>query len=182
MIYNLVILIIVLILAASLVVIASEPIHLSQAKKHTLKAARGGHTTGGFAVQPPAGTEPLTVSTTNNSAAALAIAHRLAVASVNASNSEEDPCLPQLDHFILPAKEARFTAIKQCVTVTGTVVWKHYFNNDGDANFNIVLDPPYANMLGPPFPTSPCLFLSPNLKFNQIFGDKMSIKMTCGDF
>jgi len=146
---NLVILIIALILAASLVAIASESINLSQAKKHTLKAARGGHTKGGFAVQPPAGTEPLAVSSTNNSAAALAIAHRLAIASANASNTKGDPCLPQLDHFILPPKEARFTVIRQCITVTGTVVWVHYFNVDGDANFNIILDPPYKNMLGP---------------------------------
>jgi len=28
-------------------------------------------------------------------------------------------------------------------------VWTHYFNGDGDANFNVVLDPPYKNMLGP---------------------------------
>jgi hypothetical protein len=137
---NLVFLIIALILTASLLAMTSD---LIQAKKHPPKAA------GGFAVQPPAGTEPLTVSTTNNSAAALAIAHRLAIVSANASNTKGDPCLPQLDRFILPPKEARFTVIRQCVTVTGTVVWVHYFNSDGDANFNVVLDPPYKNMLGP---------------------------------
>ena len=130
-------------------------IYLAQAKKHASKAAKVGVGSrssgglGGFAVQPPVGTEPLTAATTNNSAAALAIAHRLATNSVNASNTKGDPCLPQLDHFILPAKEARFTIIKHCVTVTGRVVWTHYFNNDGDANFNVVLDPPYKNMLGP---------------------------------
>lgn len=129
-----------LILTASLLVIATDFI---QAKKHSSTAA------GGFAVQPPAGTEPLTVLTTNNSAAALAIAHRLATVSTNASNTKGDPCLPQLDHFILPPKQAKFTRIKPCVTVTGTVVWVHYFNSDGDANFNVVLDPPYKNMLGP---------------------------------
>jgi hypothetical protein len=137
---NIVILTIVLILTASLLARATDVI---QAKKHPPKAA------GGFAVQPPAGTEPLTVSATNNSAAALAIAHRLALASMNASNTKGDPCLPQLDHFILPPKEARFTVIRQCITVTGTVVWVHYFNNDGDANFNVVLDSPYNNLLGP---------------------------------
>ena len=101
-------------------------------------------------MEPPIGTEPLTPSATaNNSAAALAIAHRLAITSVNASSTNAGPCLPQLDHFILPPKEARFTVIKQCVTVTGKVVWTHYFNNDGDANFNVVLDPSYKNMLGP---------------------------------
>ena len=100
-------------------------------------------------MEPPIGTEPLTPSATaNNSAAALAIAHRLAITSVNTSNTN-GPCLPQLDHFILPPKEARFTVIKQCVTVTGKVVWTHYFNNDGDANFNVVLDPSYKNTLGP---------------------------------
>lgn len=141
---------ILLILTASLV-LGTALIQLGQAKKHLPKAAAVGtsSTTGGFAVQPPAGTEPLTASTTNNSAAALAIAHRLAIVSANASNTKGDPCLPQLDHFILPLKEARFTVIKQCITVTGTVVWTHYFNNDGDANFNVVLDPPYKNMLGP---------------------------------
>jgi hypothetical protein len=91
-------------------------------------------------------------TTSNTSPFDLAIAHRLAIASVNASKTQEKlgtPCLPQLSRFILPPKEARFTVIKQCVTVTGRVVWTHYFNDDGDANFNVVLDPPYKNMLGP---------------------------------
>jgi hypothetical protein len=35
------------------------------------------------------------------------------------------PCLPELSKNILPPKEARFTVIKECVTVTGRVVWKH---------------------------------------------------------
>jgi hypothetical protein len=35
------------------------------------------------------------------------------------------------------------------VTVTGRVVWTRYFERDGDANFNMVLDPSYKNMLGP---------------------------------
>ena len=106
---------------------------------------------GGFAEEPPIGTEPLTPATANNSAAALAIAHRLLITSVNASKTSKSggPCLPQLNRFILPPKEARFTVIKQCVTVTGRVVWTHYFNNDGDANFDVVLDTPYKNMLGP---------------------------------
>jgi hypothetical protein len=115
-------------------------------------AFKPGTTGEGFAVQPPPGTEPLTTDTANNSAAALAIVHRLAMTSANASTSQARlgiPCLPELSKYILPPKEARFTVIKQCVTVTGIVVWKHYFNNDGDANFNVVLDPPYANMLGP---------------------------------
>jgi len=154
---------IVLLLTSSLVVaILTNSIPLSQAKKSvghstTTKASNPagfapGSTGGGFAEEPPIGTEPLTPATANNSAAALAIAHRLSITSVNASKTQAKlgiPCLPELSRFILPPKEARFTVIKQCVTVTGTVVWTHYFNNDGDANFNIVLDPPYKNMLGP---------------------------------
>ena len=92
-----------------------------------------GTTGGGFAEEPPIGTEPLTPATANNSAAA---AHRLAITSVNASKTKGGPCLPH--HFILPLKEARFIVIKQCVTITGRVVWTHYFNDDGDANFNVV--------------------------------------------
>src|ERR671937_433034 len=86
-----------------------------------------GTTGGGFAVQPPPGTEPLTTATANNSPEALAIAHRLAMTSTNASKNQAslgNPCLPELSRFILPPKEARFTLIKQCVTVTGTIVWK----------------------------------------------------------
>jgi hypothetical protein len=80
------------------------------------------------------------------------IAHHLEITSINASKTQASlgtPCLPNLDKFILPPKESRFTIIKPCVTVTGKVVWTHYFNEDGDANFNIVLDPPYKDMLGP---------------------------------
>ena len=147
-----------LLLTSSLVIIASDSIPLAQAKKSsTTKATKPGAfvpgtTGGGFAEEPPIGTEPLTSATANNSATAIAIAHRLATTSDNASKMQAKlgtPCLPDLSRFILPPKEARFTVIKQCVTVTGTVVWMHYFNNDGDANFNVVLDPPYKNMLGP---------------------------------
>jgi hypothetical protein len=105
-----------------------------------------------FAEQPPVGTEPIAISTSNNSAYALTIVHRLAITSVNASKTQArlgTPCIPELSRFILPPKEARFTVIKQCVTITGTVVWTNYFNDDGDANFNVVLDPPYKDMLGP---------------------------------
>jgi hypothetical protein len=111
---------------------------------HTSKGTGSTHVDG-FTHHPPIGT----AVTGNNSADALSIAHKLAVASINASKVKGDPCSPRLDHFILPSKESRFTVIKHCVTVTGRVVWKHYFNDDGDANFNVVLDPPYKNMLGP---------------------------------
>ncbi|HEY5631561.1 MAG TPA: hypothetical protein VIR31_05490, partial [Nitrososphaeraceae archaeon] len=105
-----------------------------------------------FAEQPPVGTEPIAISASNNSAYALNIAHRIAIISVNASKTQaklHTSCLPQLNRFIIHRKEATFTVIKQCVTITGTVVWTNYFNEDGDANFNVVLDPPYKNMLGP---------------------------------
>ncbi|MBV9176023.1 MAG: hypothetical protein JO327_07845 [Nitrososphaeraceae archaeon] len=55
--------------------------------------------------------------------------------------------LPALDRFIKPLKEKRFIVVKQCVTITGTVVWTYYFNDDGDANFNVALDAPYKNIL-----------------------------------
>jgi len=101
-----------------------------------------------FVAQPPPGTElTLPVSPTNDSAAAIAIAHRLSIAIV--PTRPAGPCLPQLGKYILPEKEARFTVINECVTVSGTVTWTHYFNDDGDANFNIALDPQYKSMLGP---------------------------------
>lgn len=77
-----------------------------------------------------------------------ATTHRMVAASVNASTPRQ-PCLTTLDHFIKPIKEQRFIVVKQCVTVTGTVVWTHYFNDDGDANFNVALDAPYKGMLAP---------------------------------
>jgi hypothetical protein len=153
---------IVLLLTSSLIVLATDFIPSAQAKppssnghaKTTSKPGGfvPGTTGGGFAEEPPFGTEPLTPATANNSAAALAIAHRLAITSINASKTQTrlgTPCLPELSKFILPPKEARFTVIKECVTVTGRVVWTHYFNDDGDANFNVVLDPAYKNILGP---------------------------------
>jgi len=104
--------------------------------------------------------EPQTFTSSNNNITnaavvgydASSIAHHLEITSINASKTQASlrtPCLPNLDKFILPPKESRFTIIKPCVTVTGKVVWTHYFNEDGDANFNIVLDPPYKDMLGP---------------------------------
>jgi len=164
---NGIVLIVLLTAATSSLILAevNSSMYLAQAKKshgHSTIASTSkssspeefapGTTGGGFAVQPPPGTGPLSTDTDNNSAAALAIAHRLTITSVNASKTQAKlgtPCLPQLSKFITPPLEARFTVIKQCVTVTGRVVWTHYFNGDGDANFNVVLDPPYKNMLGP---------------------------------
>ena len=54
-----------------------------------------------------------------------------------------------IDKFILPFKEARFTHIRPCVTVTGTVISGLKVNADGDISFNIAVDPPYEGMLGP---------------------------------
>jgi hypothetical protein len=76
------------------------------------------------------------------------ITKRLSLAATHA-NANGGICLPQLDRFIKPEKEARFTIAKQCITVTGTVLWTNYFNEDGDANFNVRLDPQYTNMLAP---------------------------------
>ena len=54
-----------------------------------------------------------------------------------------------IDKFILPLKEARFTHIRPCVTVTGTVISGQKVNADGDISFNIAVDRPYEGMLGP---------------------------------
>ncbi len=149
-----------LLLTSSLVVIASDDISLAQAKEKFSLSSLNHHSTttqtskpGGLAPGITGGfAEHLTHATANNSAAALATVHRLAITSVNASKTQATlvtPCLPDLNRFILQPKEARFTVIKQCVTITGTVVWTHYFNDDGDANFNVALDATYKGMLAP---------------------------------
>ncbi|HET7283383.1 MAG TPA: hypothetical protein VFI70_01740 [Nitrososphaeraceae archaeon] len=117
--------------------------------------------TGGFAEGQPIGREPPTpLAASNNSATGssgipfppksiiVATTQRMTSASVNATVPLHT-CLPALDRFIKPLKEKRFIVVKQCVTITGTVVWTHYFNDDGDANFNVALDAPYKNMLAP---------------------------------
>lgn len=76
------------------------------------------------------------------------ITKRLSLAATHA-NANGGICLPQLDRFIKIEKESRFTIVKQCIIVTGTVLWTNYFNEDGDANFNVRLDPQYKNMLAP---------------------------------
>jgi len=64
---------------------------------------------------------------------------------------QQQSCLDSdyIDRFILPLKEARFTHIRPCVTVTGTVISGQKINADGDITFNIAVDPPYEGMLGP---------------------------------
>jgi hypothetical protein len=97
-------------------------------------------------------TEPLNFTSIKNySAHALAIANHLYITSINASKTQgrfRSPCLPEINKFIKPQKESRFTIVKSCVTVTGKVSWTNYFNDDGDANFNVVLDSPYKDVLG----------------------------------
>ena len=64
---------------------------------------------------------------------------------------QQQSCLDSsyIDKFILPLKDARFTHIRPCVTLTGTVISGLTVNADGDISFNIVVDPPYEGMLGP---------------------------------
>jgi hypothetical protein len=50
--------------------------------------------------------------------------------------------------FCQQRNEARFIIVNPSITVSGTVLWTNYFNEDGDANFNIILDPQYKDMLG----------------------------------
>lgn len=80
-----------------------------------------------------------------------AISRQLKEAAI-ADRAVRDPgdCNGHLNDFILPAKESRFIVLDPCVSVSGTVTSSKYFNDDGDASFNIVLDPPYSqNMLSP---------------------------------
>jgi hypothetical protein len=80
-----------------------------------------------------------------------AISRQLKDAAI-ADRAVRDPadCNGHLNDFILPAKESRFIALYPCVRVSGTVTSSKYFNDDGDASFNLVLDPPYnQNMLSP---------------------------------
>jgi len=80
-----------------------------------------------------------------------AISRQLKEAAI-ADRAVRDPgdCNGHLNDFILPSKESRFVVLDPCVSVSGTVTSSKYFNDDGDASFNIVLDPPYSqNMLSP---------------------------------
>ena len=101
------------------------------------------------------------------------ISQNLIAAATN-DNALTDPsqCNTHLNNFILPAKEARFIILNPCITVSGTVIYTDYFNPDGDANFNIVLDPQYKNMLGPGQYT-PAFFL----KFRS--GTALHVEVPC---
>src|SRR5205823_13751535 len=66
-------------------------------KKGEAAEAESGPESIQFAEQPPIGTEPIALYTSNNSAYALTIAHRLAITSVNASKTQtrlHTSCLP----------------------------------------------------------------------------------------
>ena len=165
--------IMLLLITSSLLLVALSNndliIILAVAKKKSSTTSSSHHittksnkSTGGFAEGQPFGREPPTpLADSNNSATGsiggipfppksiiVATTQRMTSASVNATVPRHT-CLPALDRFIKPLKEKRFIVVKQCVTITGTVVWTHYFNDDGDANFNVALDAPYKNMLAP---------------------------------
>jgi hypothetical protein len=50
--------------------------------------------------------------------------------------------------FIKAIGSTRFL-VQDCVTVVGKVIWTHYINTDGDANFNVKLDSKYNSLLTP---------------------------------
>jgi hypothetical protein len=50
--------------------------------------------------------------------------------------------------FISSIDSTRFQ-IGGCITVVGEVIWTHYINTDGDANFNVKLDSKYNSLLTP---------------------------------
>jgi hypothetical protein len=50
--------------------------------------------------------------------------------------------------FIQSIGSTRFL-VQDCVTVVGEVIWTHYINTDGDANFNVKLDSKYNSLLTP---------------------------------
>jgi hypothetical protein len=50
--------------------------------------------------------------------------------------------------FIKEIGSTRFL-VQDCITVVGKVIWTHYINTDGDANFNMKLDSKYNSLLTP---------------------------------
>ncbi len=50
--------------------------------------------------------------------------------------------------FIKEIGSTRFL-VQDCITVAGEVIWTHYINTDGDANFNLKLDSKYSSLLTP---------------------------------
>jgi hypothetical protein len=66
---------------------------------------------------------------------------------------KSDKCDGSLDKFvpnpfIQKTNSPRFIT-RDCITVVGKVIWTHYINVDGDANFNVKLDSKYQSLLTP---------------------------------
>src|SRR6187200_2527761 len=66
---------------------------------------------------------------------------------------KSDKCDGSLDKFvpnpfIQKTNSPRFI-VGDCITVVGKVIWTHYINVDGDANFNVKLDSKYQSLLTP---------------------------------
>ena len=66
---------------------------------------------------------------------------------------KSDKCDGSLDKFvpnpfIQKINSSRFL-VGDCITVAGKVIWTHYINTDGDANFNVKLDSKYKSLLTP---------------------------------
>ena len=71
---------------------------------------------------------------------------------VNPEPDQNQICKSYLDRFVMNfplhgyGNASRFLIQAQCVTVVGNVSWTH-LNPDGDANFNVVPDPPYRKFM-----------------------------------
>jgi hypothetical protein len=81
----------------------------------------------------------------------------------DSSPFKSDQCAPSgsLEKFVpnpfmKDLNTTRFI-VGNCVTVTGKVTWTHYFNTDGDANFNVKPDSKYSSLLTPVNINSPKL-------------------------
>jgi hypothetical protein len=72
---------------------------------------------------------------------------------INPEPDRNQSCEPYLDRFLMNLPRVslvnvpRFLIQAQCVTIVGIVSWTHYFNHDGDANFNVVPDPQYGKYM-----------------------------------
>jgi hypothetical protein len=73
----------------------------------------------------------------------------------DSSPFKSDQCTPSgsLEKFVpnpfmKDLNTTRFI-VGNCITVTGKVTWTHYFNTDGDANFNLKPNSKYSSLLTP---------------------------------
>jgi hypothetical protein len=66
---------------------------------------------------------------------------------------KSDKCDGSLDKFVpnpfIQAINSSRFLVGDCITVSGKVIWTHYINTDGDANFNVKLDSKYKSLLTP---------------------------------